>query len=484
MTRTGMIGYTAAPDEKGAIEEGADENDAGERTPSSASAVLGRPSGASVVPELSPAPARSVLPDVPSPSVSRLSRPLAALIDQAAVSGTSFLTAVVVGRLAGEQQLGLYSLGFTLIILACGIQESLVLIPYTVFAPRATADRHTRFAGSALLESVVASLVMSAFLVIGGLALSAASRLPQFGPVIVVLLAAMPMILLREFGRRFAFAQMRFGAALAIDGAVTASQLTLLAWLALSGRLSAAAALAVYGSCCGMIGLCWFCFCRRQFSLARDEIAGDWRQNWGLGSWLLAGHVTGITQAYALHWCLAFVLGPAATGEYAAAITIVSLANPFILAAGNLLMPITAHTFARSGAAGVWQLALWSTRWLAAGLAVFSLLVAVAGDQALAIVYGRQFSGQATTVTLLALAISVAALGLSAEHGLRASDRPRAIFAANFLALLVTLGLAAGLVPSHGNLGAATSLLAGNLIGCVMRWWAFRFWILDRQEQA
>ncbi|HEV3023763.1 MAG TPA: polysaccharide biosynthesis C-terminal domain-containing protein, partial [Pirellulales bacterium] len=185
-----------------------------------------------------------------------------------------------------------------------------------------------------------------------------------------------------------------------------------------------------------------------------------------------------------LHWCLALVLGAGATGEFAAATTIVSLANPFILGAGNLLMPVTAHTFARSGAAGVWRLALRSTRWLAAGLACFSLSVALAGEQALTVVYGGQFGGQRLTVTLLAVAISVAALGLSAEHGLRASDRPRAIFAANFLALVVTLGLAACLVPTHGNVGAAISLLAGNLVGCVMRWWAFRFWILDRQEQA
>lgn len=404
-------------------------------------------------------------------------------MDQAVVSGTSFLATVLVGRFAGEQQLGLYSLGFTLIILACGVQESLVVIPYTVFAPRAADERRTRFAASTLLQSVVASLAMSVCLAVGGLALTA-PRLPQFAPVVTVLLAAVPTILLREFARRFEFAQMRFAASLVIDGAVAAAQLALLVTLAVSGKLSAAAALAIHGGCCCVVGLAWLWIGRRRFSLARGEIASDWRQSWGLGSWLLAGHVTGITQAYALHWCLAFVLGAAATGEFAAAVTIVSLANPLIIGVGNLLMPVTAHTFAQSGAAGVWRLALRSTYWLAAGLAWFSLSAAFAGDQVLAIIYGRQFGGQTSTVTLLALAISVAALGLSAEHGLRASDRPRAIFAANFLALVVTLGLAACLVPTHGNLGAATSLLAGNVVGCVMRWWAFRFWILDRQEHA
>jgi O-antigen/teichoic acid export membrane protein len=475
MTRADMIGYTTTLDEKR-------EDEMPQR--GSAACFRRSPCDASALTSSSPADPVSLSPSaVSSPSVSRLSRPLAALIDQAVVSGTSFLVTVLVGRFAGEQQLGLYSLGFTLIILACGVQESLVVIPYTVFAPRAAAKRRTRFAGSALLQSVVASLAMSGCLAVAGLALTA-PRLPQFAPVVAVLLAAVPMILLREFARRFAFAQMRFATALAIDGAVTAAQLTVLFTLAASGKLSAAAALAIHGGCCGVVGLGWFFIFRRHFSLARDEIAVDWRQSWGLGSWLLAGHVTGITQAYALHWCLAFVLGAETTGGFAAAMTIVSLANPFILGAGNLLMPVTAHTFANSGSAGVWRLAVRSTRWLAAGLTLFSLSAAFAGDRALAIVYGGQFGGQIPTVTLLALAISVAALGLSAEHGLRASDRPRAIFAANFLALIVTLGLAACLVPTYRNLGAAASLLAGNLVGSSMRWWAFRFWVLDRQEQA
>jgi O-antigen/teichoic acid export membrane protein len=424
---------------------------------------------------ISPPPPHS--PDssiAPGASLSRLGRPLAALIDQAVVSGASFLTAVMVGRLAGEQQLGLYSLGFTLVVLACGIQESLVLIPYTVFAARAADEQRPQFAASALLQSVLVSLAMSLCLALGGMAATFGGGLP-IGPVVAVLLVTVPMVLLREFGRRFAFAHMRLDAALAIDVSVAASQLALLGWLAWSERLSAVAALATLACCCGGVGLGWFWMGRRQFSLAKGRFVLDWRQNWSLGGWLLAGHVTGITQAYVLHWLLALILGPAATGEFAAAVTIVSLANPFILGAGNLLMPVTAHTFARSGAAGVWQLAVRSTRWLGAGLAVFSLLAALAGDWALRLVYGERFGGQALTVTLLALAISAAALGLAAEHGLRASDQPRAVFTANLSALVVTLLLAAWLVPSQRTTGAAASLLGGNLVGCFLRWWAFRF---------
>jgi O-antigen/teichoic acid export membrane protein len=407
-----------------------------------------------------------------------LGRPLAAVFDQAIVSGTSFLAAVLVGRSAGEEQLGLYSLGITLVVLACGVQESLVLIPYTVLAARTADDRRAQFAASALLQSVLAGVVMMALVALGGLVLAWAGSTPA-AALVAVLAAAVPLVSLREFGRRFAFAQIELGRALGIDAAVAAMQLTLFGWLAFSGRLSAVAGLAALAGSCATVGLAWFIVCRRQFTLAPRALANDWRQNWSLGRWFLAGHVTGIIQAYALHWLLAILLGTAATGEFAAVVTIVSLANPLIIGIGNLLMPVTAHTFAQAGAAGVWRLAVRSTRWLALILAVFCLLAAFAGDWALALLYGDQFGGHTATVALLALAVSVAALGVSAEHGLRSLDRPRLIFAANLLALLITVALAAWLVPVHATTGAAASLLVGNLVGCAARWWAFRLSILD-----
>src|SRR6185437_11404245 len=122
------------------------------------------------------------------------------------------------------------------------------------------------------------------------------------------------------------------------------------------------------------------------------------------------------------------------------------------------------QAFADAGADGVWRLAMRTTWWLSAALGVFCLFAVCAGDWALRLLYGPRFGGQTLTVSLLALAVSTAALGIAAEHGLRSMDRPRAIFVANLAALVITLSLAFLLVPTYRIIGAAWSLLAGNLI--------------------
>lgn len=406
-------------------------------------------------------------------SAAGLRRPMAAMLDQALVSGASFAAVVLIGRAAGEQQLGLYALAATLVVLAVGVQESLVLIPYTVFAAGVGDELRRRYAASALVQSAASAACLVACLGAATAIMAFRPVVSQFSAVLLLVMFAMPAALARDFARRLAFAQLRLGRAVAIDGAVAAVQLSLLGWLAYSGMLSAATGVAAWGAACCAVALGGLWRMRSEFRLNASELRGDWRRSRVLGKWLVAGHVTGISQAYALHWLLALLVGTAGTGEFAAVTTIVSLANPLIIGLGNFLMPATANAFARSGAEGVWRLAIRATAWLGAALAAFCTLCAVAGDWAMTLIYGERFGGQAGTVTLLSLAASAAALGLAAEHALRSMDRPRAVFLANLLALATTLTLAAWLVPAQGTVGAAWSLLAGNLVGCLVRWAAF-----------
>ena len=59
-----------------------------------------------------------------------------AVVDQGVVSGTSFLTSVIIGRLGSQEDLGVYSLSLSLVMLLRGVQGELVCSPYTVYCNR------------------------------------------------------------------------------------------------------------------------------------------------------------------------------------------------------------------------------------------------------------------------------------------------------------------------------------------------------------
>src|ERR1035437_4034789 len=72
------------------------------------------------------------------------------LVDQGVVSATNFLTGVIIGRACSKEELGLYMLGFSLILLVTGLQTTLICTPYMVYAPRLKGSAHALYTGSTL----------------------------------------------------------------------------------------------------------------------------------------------------------------------------------------------------------------------------------------------------------------------------------------------------------------------------------------------
>jgi len=148
-----------------------------------------------------------------------------ALADQAVVSGTSFLTTVLVGRWVEPSALGAYSIAISLLFSLWCVQESLISFPYTVQRHHAHG-MPAEYAGSSLAHNCQLSVLAAVALAIGAVALSAGHAVPDLVAAIWVLAGVVPFVLLREFARRFAFAHMRLGQALRLDLAVSAMQIT------------------------------------------------------------------------------------------------------------------------------------------------------------------------------------------------------------------------------------------------------------------
>ena len=163
-----------------------------------------------------------------------------ALLDQLLVSGISFATTVLIGRSCGPGELGAYSLGFTVVVIALSTVNALVLVPYTVHVNRWHNRQKRTYAGATLVQAAV----------LGGLAAASVcawAALPKAGPagsggistVAWGLAIAIPLLVLREYLRRIAFANFQAQRALLLDVAIVAIQMLGLLALAAAGSLTA-----------------------------------------------------------------------------------------------------------------------------------------------------------------------------------------------------------------------------------------------------
>ena len=163
------------------------------------------------------------------------------VFDQAVVSGTAFVTSILLGW-CGKSELGLYYLAWSLIGFIRGIQEQLVIAPYMIYCGRKQGAEVQRYAGSSLVHEIC-YLSLAA----GMLATLRACGLIEgrLGDLLGLLALVLPLVLLRDYIRQISFAHLETKVALAIDLFVAGIQLSLLLVLGLmaashSSGLSAA----------------------------------------------------------------------------------------------------------------------------------------------------------------------------------------------------------------------------------------------------
>lgn len=397
-----------------------------------------------------------------------------ALVDQAVVSLASFLSTVIVGRICGASELGIYALALSVVFLVVAVQDSLVSTPYTVFGNRLRGHARRQYAGSTLVHfGLLAVLAVIGLALLGGL-LAAGIGPPRLAPITWVLVGIIACALLRHFARRFAFADHRTASALLLDVTAAAVQLGGILLLTLAGVLSAAAALTVIGTACFLAGLAWMIRNRRRFLVRFRRLGPDFARNWKIGKWILAGRLVSHASAYAPHWVLALLIGTSATGVFAACLTIALLANPLIMGIGNVLGPRAALAFADGGTAAVKRIVCRNMLFLAAAMSAFCVVVLFVGTQLMRLFYdGNEYAGHKAVIVVLALQALVSAVFVVANHGLVTIERPDVNFKTNLFGLVVLLVLAFPLVAGWGILGVAIATLAGNVAGTSVQCYAF-----------
>jgi len=405
-----------------------------------------------------------------------------ALADQVVVSGATFLTTVMVGRWALPSQLGLYAIGLTVLVSLVTIQESLISLPYSIHRhhPVGTPAEH---AGSSLTHCGLMSMLAIVVLAVTALSLTAYGAGPDLTAMTWALAAVAPFALLREFGRNFAFAQLRVAQASMLDLAAVAMQLGGLGWLAWTGRMSAVTACLAFGAACATSAIVWLCLARHNFAIRADRSRATMRQSWNLGKWLFAGQIAVSVQGYVSYWLLGLLTGMTATGVFAACISVGRFANPIIIGFCNILTPRAVLAWRTGTGPSLRRQAIHDSLLLGVGMSLACVIVFFAGEDVLRLLYHeKEYEGQGHTVTVLAVALLASAVGMPASNALASMERPRSIVLASSVGAVLTAVLVWYLIIRLGLLGAAYGLLAGNVVGSAGRWVAFLV-IVSRYDQ-
>lgn len=405
------------------------------------------------------------------------------VFDQGIVSGTSFVTSVLIGRLCTQGELGIYYLALTVFLFARSVQDQIIAAPYTIYCNQFEGDRLAVYRGS----SFVHQFVFCFFMVIG---LAVLSCLTSFGygpsglsTTSWMLVAMVPFLLFREHLRQFAFSRMALGTAIRLDLFTAALQIISLGTISYLGLLSIPIVFLIMGISCAIAAFGWFFLQKQPLRVSRQQLLPDWLKNWTFSKWALASHLVGTSTPYIMPWFVAAAQGNAATGVMAACSTIVGLGNSFVMGISHYLTPKTAHAYAHGGVPELCQVLRKIVLLFGVTVGSFCVLLFFAGDFIAILVYGETYANLGLLITIFGLVLLAGSFAMTAGNGLWAMDKPSANFRADVVSLITTLITAIILIPPYGVLGAAISTLIGTVADAVVRWWALRKIIQEKQAE-
>lgn len=393
----------------------------------------------------------------------RLAKSRAALTiaDQGIVSAANFAATIIVGRFCSKEELGIYALGFTLVLLAQNTQQSLVTSAYMVFSPKMDREERHAYTGSMVMHhALIAGICLVAF--------SCAAIILQptgnaaLAPLLWTLAIASGAILLKELARQMSFAALRIHIAFLLDSIFAVTQVSGMLLLALAGVLSGSNAYWVLGLAGLISGLTWLIARGKTFQVEKHRIASDFQRNWLFSRWIFATNLAFIASNQLYPWLLLTFHGTTANGEFGACYTIVMLTNPFILGVGNFLAPRSVHALTDEGVPAMDRVVRMASLFFLVLMGSFALSMLLMGDWVLYLLFGPKYLGLSATVALLAASQLAFSLNIPLNHGLNALERPEVAFKALLCSLVVTATLGVWLVWRFGPPGVALGLLCGN----------------------
>ena len=363
---------------------------------------------------------------------------LVSVIDQAIVSGSSFATAAIIARACSQEQLGLYYLTLSIVLMLVGIQEQVITAPYTIYCHGHRGRALAEYTGSTWVHYFALTALGWLVLLATNVFLSMRGGVEMM-PGLWALLGVGPLLLLREAIRRFGFAHMQFGLALAIDAAVAVVQVGGLLILANLGLLSVPTIFGVMGGACGLACCGWFVLRRPKLRFATPRIASDWFRNWSFAKWALLSYLVGNTTPLIMTWVVTAIAGTAATGLLGACTALVGVVNVFMLGMGNMLTPRTAQAVARGGVQELRRVLMGTAALLVTVLGASFVAMLIFGGRVAEIIYGEQFRGCGSILAALALSLVAAGVGMTTGNGLWALGKPRANLIPDFCGIAVAV---------------------------------------------
>lgn len=387
-----------------------------------------------------------------------LGREIWALTDQSVVSGTNFLTNLMLVRFMGLREFGIFALAWMSVQFVNSLQTALIVAPMMSIGPKQDEGDRPSYFGAVVFQEFV--LVSFCFVFVFA-ALEVSSNL---FPHADLQRLALPLAVsafayqMQDFVRRYFFVTRQSCRAFSDDALSYLAQLPILFLFHRAGNLTSATALWVMAGT-SILGLAPGWFWMEPIKFNREWIRAVSRRHWKTSRWLCGSSLLVWTSSNLFVLAAPVYYGAAAAGVLRASQNLMGITHIWFQGLDNVV-PVETARHLRQG--GVHSMLAYTRsillKW--GGLTLlFAILIGVTPGFWLGLIYGPQMARYGYILRLYALLYVIVFVGSPLRAGLQALEFTVPIF---WSYLLMTAFAFAFAVPLAKWLG-----LSGSLFGLI-----------------
>lgn len=397
------------------------------------------------------------------PWPNRFSQTQWTLFDQALVSGTNFLTNLLLARYLGLSEFGRFSLAWMVILFLNCVQLALVVSPMMSIGPKYEEGSASAYYSSVLVQQVCLTLGMAALLTLGLTVSGVAFATWKLATLVAPLVAVVIAFQLQEFVRRYFFTRGRAGLAFANDAVSYLGQLGLLVGLAHYTTLDSAEALwivavtSAIAASAGLLSIEWGRFGIRYFSevMARHLMFSKWLLASSIMQWVGGNFFVGVSAAY---------LSASAAGAISAARNIVGPTQIMFMALENIVPLRASRVFKQHGEHALHAYIIRICVLGGVATAVICLTASGLAPYLLGWLFGPEYVQYTYLVFWFSITHFLMFFIRPLTSLLRAKEFTRPIATSSVLSMLLSLALSVPMIARFGLTGAMVVMLATQVV--------------------
>lgn len=394
-----------------------------------------------------------------------------ALADQIVISGSNFLSNILLARILGIEEFGRYVLAWTIVLFVQSLQYSTLSSTMLSIGPKQDAEAARSFFGSMFALQAMFSIVGAVLSLVG--AYSGAAAFPALGleSIALPLATAVACSQTQDFLRRYFFSIGRPEVSFSTDAIRYIGQNVAILGLTAWSPANSGSALWLVSLAAAVGSLTTLPFIP-QLKYSFGSIRSSGRHGWHFSKWLAGSTLLSFIFANLFTFAAGILLGAASVGAMRAAFALVSIANIVIESCMNVVPVSASRKLITSGRAGLnaylTKVAIYGT------LAIASLLgvIVVAPRFWLRLLFGPQFEFYSNLIPWYTGIEFMTFFALVIGTWYRTLESTRLIFVAYVFSVILSLVVAYPLITNLGVTGAVIGLLAGQFaqVGFMFMW--------------